>query len=61
MNLSHEVYKTRVHRAVIYPTIYTIAPNHLHARTPIVLVLVTLLLHEYPFYIAVACTEVIHC
>jgi hypothetical protein len=63
MNLRHEVCKTRVHRqttvtrAVLYPTIYIIAPTHLPARIPIMLVLVALLQHESPFHIAVACTK----
>ena len=63
MNLRHEVNKTRVHclktviGAVVYATIYTIAPIHLHALSPIILVLVALLKHESPCHISVACKK----
>jgi len=61
MNLRHEVYKTRVHHAVVYPTIYIITLTHLYTRTPIILVMVALLQHDSPFHIAVASTKVIQC
>jgi hypothetical protein len=57
MKLRHEAYRTRVHRqktvtrirAAVYPTICSIAPTHLHARTRIIA--------KSSFHIAVAFTK----